>query len=61
MTEEEKTQLIEVANITLNNEPARIYGRKLAFPIVASHTFRAEFSWEAVNRVVTIRQGKFKI
>lgn len=58
---EEKEQLTECTNITLNNEPAKIYGKKLDFPIIASHTLRAEFSWEAVKHIVSTKQGKFKI
>ena len=40
-------------NISLNGEPAKIYGRKLDFPFIAQvqGNLKAEFSWAAIERI----------
>ena len=66
MTRDEKDDLFYMANgfvnMTLNGEPARIYGRKLDFPIVSqiSGPFHGEFSWEAIKRIID-KGGDFEV
>ena len=56
ITQDEKDEIMlnnTFVNITLNGEPARIYGRKLDFPFIAQvqGNLKAEFSWAAIERI----------
>lgn len=58
MTQDRKDELIMMANnfvnVTLNGEPAVIRGRLLDYPIVVSAMGQAEYSWEAVDRILAV-------
>lgn len=66
MTRNEKIELLEMSNrfvnMTLNGEPALLYGKKLDYPIVAQvkGKLSATFSWEAVKRI-TENGGDFEV
>lgn len=58
MTQDKKDELLLMANIfvnvTLNGEPAVIRGRLLDYPIVVSAMGQAEYSLEAVDRILAV-------
>jgi len=59
----EKDKLVELSSkgkCFLNGEPAKIYGGRLAFPIVAQidGQLRTEFSWTAAQKIMN-NDGKF--
>ena len=47
--------------VTLNGKPARIMGRKLTYPHVATldMTLDVVFSWQAVKRIILNNNGNF--
>ena len=49
------------ADCTLNGKPARIVGRKVTYPKVVeiNGQLTVEFSWQAVKRIMTTKNGKF--
>ena len=49
------------ALVSLNDKPARIVGRKITFPKVCEidGPLSVEFSWQAVKRIMTQKDGKF--
>ena len=51
------------AIVTLNNKPARIVGKKYTFPRIAEidGPLSVEFSWAAVKRTMTQKQGRFTV
>ena len=62
ITQEMKNNFI-LENVTLNNKPAIICGRLNDFATVAvlQGEEHAEFSWEAVDRIIKNNKGEFKI
>lgn len=66
LTHNEKQELFDMANLfvnmTLNGEPARLYGRKLEFPIIAQTqgNLKAGFAWPTIKRIVAAG-GDFEI
>jgi hypothetical protein len=63
---EQKNELFELSNrfvnMTINGEPALLYGRLLDYPVVAqvNGELKAEYSWEAIKRI-TEAGGDFEI
>ena len=47
--------------VTLNGKPARIMGRKLTYPHVATLDMTRDvvFSWQAVKRIILNNNGNF--
>lgn len=57
---EEKEEWIG-ALVTLNGKPARIVGRKITYPKIAEidGPLSVEFSWQAIKRIMTAKNGEF--
>jgi len=58
----EKKSILVAARVTLNGRPAVIAGKSLKFANVCTlcGTLRAEYSWEACERIV-LAGGNFKL
>jgi len=54
-----RARLISDYKITLNGKPAYLMGSHLAYAIVANETERYEWSWQAVEHIITNRAGAF--
>jgi hypothetical protein len=63
ITQTMRDELVSLRGITLDGEPAAISGRLCDFPriiVLDKPHIQVEFSWLAVYRTVTQRDGKFK-
>jgi len=65
ITQDEKDEIMlnnTFVNITLNGEPAKIYGRKLDFPVIAQiqGKLKSVFSWDSIKRIC-MAGGDFEI
>jgi len=63
ITQAEKDRIFNMSktiNITINGEPARVYGRLHDFPTISSGLYAAQFSWPCVERVLN-EGGDFEI
>ena len=62
LTQEQKDKIFDKAKnsfVTLNAETGEVYGRRLDFPIVKNAFTSVEYSWQAVDRILSVG-GDFK-
>ena len=60
VTQDEKDFFVDNAKVFLDGIPARVLGRKLDFPIIATNKHDVVFSWQAVKRIIQTKRGHFK-
>ncbi len=57
LTQKQRDEIFDKAKlcfITLNAEPAKLYGRKLDFPIIKNTFMEVEYSWQTVDRILSL-------
>jgi hypothetical protein len=61
MTYQERCELADLKNLTLDGKPARLVGLRLDFPhIVTNDGIDIEFCWPTAKRIITEKNGCFR-